>query len=66
MTTERDTKLVLDPRLAGTAMTPEDRRPDVRRNLPTTVVVRPGVPPRTGRQNRADHAGSVRGEVARG
>jgi hypothetical protein len=38
MTTERDPKLVLGPRLAGTAMTPEDRRPDVRRDLPTTGI----------------------------
>jgi hypothetical protein len=38
MTTERDTKLVLGPRLAGTATTPEDRRPDVRRGLPTTGI----------------------------
>jgi hypothetical protein len=38
LTTERAPKLVLDPRLAGTAMMPEDRCPDVRRDLPTTGI----------------------------
>jgi hypothetical protein len=37
-TTQLETKVVLGPRLAGTAMTPEGRCPDVRRNLPTTGI----------------------------